>query len=108
MQDVILTAAVLQAEGRISRALPQSRRECGLSLEYFLARRFGKRSVTSRDGTTMKFLIYLLRGFEYFAGITPASPENERRAALVLFITLAAGTVLLAALIYALFPAMTR
>jgi hypothetical protein len=56
----------------------------------------------------MRFLIYLLRGFVYFAGITPPSPEAERRAAIILFITLVAGAVILGVLTYAVFPAMFR
>jgi hypothetical protein len=56
----------------------------------------------------MKILIYLLRGFVYFAGITPPNPETERRDAIVLFLALIAGTALLGALIYALIPAMSK
>jgi hypothetical protein len=56
----------------------------------------------------MKILIYLLRGFVYFAGITPPNPETERRDAIILFLVLIAGTAVLGALIYVLFPVMSK
>jgi hypothetical protein len=62
----------------------------------------------AREAIKMKILIYLLRGFVYFAGITPPNPETERRDAIILFLALIAGTALLGALIYTLFPSFSR
>ncbi len=56
----------------------------------------------------MRLLIYLLRGFVYFAGITPPSPETERRTAILLFIAIVVGAAILGVLLFVALPAMFR
>jgi hypothetical protein len=56
----------------------------------------------------MQLLVQFLKGFCYFAGITPPDPENERRAALGLLIALLIISLLLTVFVLIVVPPLLR